>query len=156
MKAALRLLGVLTMAAAGTVIAFAAHTHVPTPSTWTLNVKASDFGGGPAMKSDVITLLTDTEKWLKDTDVMVDDTGTTLKSSWSGPQDGTFKPVTGIPGAKAEYKTDDDSSVMIMPGGEEFDCLFSFDSSKKKVTQTCTAKAGGKSFKQKLVYDRTK
>jgi len=63
------LLGSLTLSA------LAAHTHAPTPSTWELNVAASDFGGGPSMKSDTMTILTDTEKWLKWTDVAVDGDG---------------------------------------------------------------------------------
>jgi hypothetical protein len=45
-----------------TPFAFAAHTHMSTPSTWTLNLAESDFGGGPSMKSDVFVITMDTEK----------------------------------------------------------------------------------------------
>ena len=31
-----------------TPFAFAANTHVPTPSTWTLNLGESNFGSGPS------------------------------------------------------------------------------------------------------------
>lgn len=137
--------------------AFAAHTHAPTPSTWDLNVSASDFGGGPALKSDRMVMLTDTEKWLKWTDVTVDDQGKTLKTSWSGPQDGTVKPIVGMPGAKASFKTEDDSSHWEMPDGSSSDSIMVMSPDKKHVTITMTIKMkDGKEVNQKLVYDRVK
>ncbi len=75
-----------------TPFAFAAHTHLPTPSTWTLNLGESDFGGGPSMKSDVFVITMDTEKWGKWSDNMVDADGKAWKFSWSGPADGTPSP----------------------------------------------------------------
>ena len=142
---------------ASTLSAFAAHTHAPTPSTWNLNVGASDFGGGPALKSDRMVMLTDTEKWLKWTDVTVDDTGKTWKTSWSGPQDGTMKPVVGMAGSKASFKTDDDSSHWEMADGSTSDSTMEMSSDKKQVTINLTIKTkDGKEFNQKLVYDRVK
>ena len=58
------LLSALFMASLAVPAAIAGHTHAPTPSTWTLNVQESDFGGGPVMKADEMHLLTDTDKWL--------------------------------------------------------------------------------------------
>lgn len=51
-----------------TSFAVAANTHVPTPSTWTLNVGESNFGSGPSMKSDVVIVTVDTDNMEKSTD----------------------------------------------------------------------------------------
>lgn len=137
--------------------ALAAHTHAPTPSTWELNVAASDFGGGPAMKSDKMIILTDNDKWLKWTDVTVDSDGKTWNTSWSGPQDGTMKPVEGMAGSKASFKTADDSSHWEMADGTVSDSTLVMSPDKKKVTITMTIKTkDGKTFNQTLVYDRVK
>ena len=140
-----------------TLSALAAHTHAPTPSTWELNVAASDFGGGPTMKSDQMVVLTDTEKWLKWTDVTVGDDGKTYKTSWSGPQDGTMKPVEGMAGAKASFKTANDSSHFEMADGSSSDSTLVMSPDKKKVTITAVVKTkDGKKYHQTLVYDRVK
>jgi hypothetical protein len=135
----------------------AAHTHVPTPSTWDLNISASDFGGGPALKSDRMIVTTDNDKWLKWSDVTVGDDGKTLKTSWSGPQDGTMKPIVGMPGATAGFKTADDSSHWVMPDGSSSDSTIETSPDKKQVTINLTIKTkDGKTMNQKLVYDRVK
>lgn len=137
--------------------ALAAHTHAPTPSTWELNIAASNFGGAPTMKSDKMTILTDNEKWLKWTDVTVDGDGKTWNTSWSGPQDGTLKPIEGMDGAKAGFKTADDSSHWEMPDGSSSDSTMVMSSDKKKVTITNVIKTkDGKTINQTLVYDRVK
>jgi len=64
-----------------TPVAFAAHTHLPTPSTWTLNLGESDFGGGVSMKSDTFVITKDTEKWGTWTDTMVTGDGRNYKFS---------------------------------------------------------------------------
>jgi hypothetical protein len=156
MKRALYVLPALVMAAS-TPCALAAHTHAPTPSTWELNTSATDFGGGPAMKSDRMTILTDTDKWMKWTDVSVDADGKTWKTSWSGPQDGTLKPIVGMQGAQAGFKTDDDSSHWVMPDGSTSDSTIVLSPDKKKATLTLTIKMkDGKEYHQTLVYDRVK
>jgi hypothetical protein len=78
----------LLFASTLTPVAFATHTHLPTPSTWTLNLAESDFGGGISMKSDTFVITTDTDKWGKWTDTMVGSDGKTVRSSWSGAEDG--------------------------------------------------------------------
>ena len=156
MKRVLSVLPALVMAVV-VPCALAAHTHAPTPSTWELNVTASDFGGGPTMKSDKMTILTDNEKWLKWTDVTVDSDGKTWNTSWSGPQDGTMKPIGGMDGAKAGFKTADDSSHWEMADGSSSDSTLVMSSDKKKVTITTMVKTkDGKTFNQTLVYDRVK
>ena len=97
------LAAVLATAATPALLA-AGHSHAPTPSVWTLNLKETEFGSGPQMKSDIIHLATDTDKWLKYTDVTVDDKGKTWNTSWSGPQDGTLKPISEMPGAQASFR----------------------------------------------------
>lgn len=157
MKAAMRLLSVALLAATYVPAAMAGgHTHFPN-STWTLNVSKSDFGSGPSMKSDIMTIKTDTDKWLTFTDVTVDADGKKWSTSWSGPQDGTWKPLTGMPGGKASFKTDDDSSHFAYPDGTTSDGWMSASDDKKTVTIKVTGKAkDGKEFHQTLVYDRTK
>lgn len=140
-----------------TVSALAAHTHAPTPSTWELNVSASDFGGGPTMKSDTMTILTDTEQWLKWTDVTVDADGKTWNTSWSGPQDGTLKPIEGMPGAKAGFNTADDSSHWEMADGSTSDSTLTMSQDKKHVRINSVLKMkDGKEYHQTWVYDRVK
>ena len=147
---------VVLLASTLTPFAFAAHTHMATPSTWTLNLGESDFGGGPSMKSDVFVMTMDTEKWAKWSDNMVDGDGKNWKFSWSGPADGTPKPFTGMDGT---YSTNaaTDVAVETSPDGSTFTCTFSLSADKKKFTNKCVAKTkDGKQFNQTTVYDRTK
>ena len=156
MKSVLNVVPALVMAVV-VPCAMAAHTHAPTPSTWELNVSASDFGGAPADKSDRMTILTDNDKWFKWTDVTVGADGKTYRTSWSGPQDGTMKPIVGMAGAQAGFKTEDDSSHWVMPDGSTSDSTLVMSADKKKATITATYKdKAGKEYHQTLVYDRVK
>ena len=139
-----------------TPLAFAAHTHVSTPSTWTLNLAESDFGGGPSMKSDVFVITMDTEKWAKWSDNMVDGDGKNWKFSWSGPADGTPKPFTGMNGTYSSNAATD-VAVETNPDGSVVTCTFSLSADKKKYINKCVAKMkDGKQFNQTTVYDRTR
>lgn len=151
-----RRVSAVLLASTLTPFAFAAHTHLATPSTWTLNLAESDFAGGPSMKSDVFVVTMDTEKWQKWSDNMVDSDGKNSKFSWSGPADGTPKPFTGINGT---YSTNaaTDVAVETMPDGSVSTCAFSLSADKKKFTNKCVTKTkDGKQFNQTTVYDRTK
>ncbi len=140
-----------------TSFVLAAHTHLPTPSTWTLNLGESDFGSGPAMKSDVFVMITDTEKQAKFTDSMVDGDGKTWNSSWSGPADGTTHPMTGMAGATYSTDVATDRSVLTLPDGTTIACDFSVSPDKKKFINKCVAKTkDGKQANQTMVYDRTR
>ena len=151
-----RRVAVIILSSALTPFVFAAHTHLATPSTWTLNLAESDFGGGPSMKSDVFVMVTDTEKSEKWTDTMVDPDGKTWKSSWSGPADGTSHPFTGMPGSYSSNAATD-VSVLTAPDGSVSTCNFSLSADKKKFTNKCVTKTkDGKQFNQTTVYDRTK
>ena len=146
----------ILLASLATPCAFAAHTHLPTPSAWTLNLGESDFGGGPSMKSDTFIITMDTEKWGKWSDNMVDASGKNWKFSWSGPEDGTPKPFVGIPGTYSSNAATD-VSVQTNPDGSIETCSFSLSADKKKFTNKCVTKTkDGKQFHQTTVYDRTK
>lgn len=135
----------------------AANTHVQTPSTWKLNLGESDFGGGPSMKSDQMMVTTDTEKWLKFSGTEIDGDGKTYHYSWSGPQDGTMKPMNGMAGTQASFKASDDTSHWVYPDGTTSDTKFSLSSDKKKAIFDADVKTkDGKTFHQKLVYDRVR
>lgn len=147
---------VVVLAFTVTPFAFAAHTHVATPSTWTLNTSESNFGGGISMKSDTFIITTDTEKWAKWSDTMVDGDGKTWKSSWSGPEDGTQHSFTGMPGTWGTNAATD-VSAMTFPDGTVQTCHFSLSANKKKYNEKCVAKSpDGKEVNQTLVYDRIK
>lgn len=152
-----RFASAVLLSAVVTPYALAAHTHIRTPSTWTLNLSESNFGSGPAMKGDVFVMITDTEKWAKYTDVTVDGDGKTWKTSWSGPENGTPHPVKGMPGATFSTNAATDVSVMTLPDGTAITCDFSLSSDKKKFTNKCQAKMkDGKTTDQTMIYDRTK
>ena len=136
--------------------AFAAHTHLPAHSAWTLNVGESDFGGGFSMKSDTFVIIIDNDKWGKWTDNMVDGDGKTWKTSWSGPEDGKPHPFIGMSGT---YSTDSaaDVSVEKLPDGTVQTCNFTLSSDGKKFSEKCVAKSpDGKEAHQTIVYDRSK
>ena len=141
----------------GILPALAAHTHVATPSTWTLNVKESEFGGGPTMKSDVQIVTVDTEKRLAWSEVMVDGTGKTIRSSWDGPADGSLHPIKGIPGGMSSTNAADDTTRMVFPDGTQGSGVFSLSGDGKKLTMKGTFKdKAGHQGSQTLVYYRTK
>ena len=68
----------------------------------------------------------------------------------------TEKPIVGMPGGKASFKTADDSGHMAMPDGSVSDSTFSMSDDKKKVTMKIIGKSkDGKSFHRTLGYKRT-
>ena len=156
MLTSIRRAAVVILSTTLTPFAFAAHTHLPTPSTWTLNLGESDFGGGPSMKSDVFVITMDTEKWAKWSDNMVDGDGKNWKFSWSGPADGTSRPFSGIHGSYSSNAATD-VSVETDAAGNVETCTFFLSADKKKFTNKCVTKTkDGKQFNQTTVYDRTK
>jgi hypothetical protein len=136
--------------------ALAAHTHVATPSAWTLNLKESDFGGGPAVKSDVETVTVDTEQRLAWSDVTVDDKGKTIKTSWQGPADGSMHPIQGDPGTMGSWTAATDSGHIVTAGGTITDQAFTLLDPKKIVFKVTVKDKAGHTTYQTLVYNRTK
>jgi hypothetical protein len=152
-----RLTSAVVLASFAAPFALAAHTHLAIPSTWTLNLKESDFGGVPTPASETFALLADNEKRASYTDVTVDAAGKTWNSRWSGAADGAPHPITGLPGATFSTNAATDVSVMVFPDGMTQTCNFSLTHNKKKFVETCIAKTtDGKSYNQHLVFDRVK
>jgi hypothetical protein len=138
-------------------LAFAAHTHVATPSTWSINLKESDFGSGPSLKSDITSVTTDTDKWLEYSEVAVQSDGTTLKTSWSGPEDGSMHPITGVPGGQAGFNTALDTAMFTFQDGSKMKCDYSVSPDKKKYIEKClVTMPDGKTMNQTYVYDHVK
>lgn len=157
MKTVLRFACAAVAAGMFSAVALAANTHVPTPSTWVFNVGQSDAGGGPSMKSDKMMITTDTDKWLRFTDVTVDGEGKTWKGSWSGAPDGTEKPLVGVAGEKVSFNAADDSSRWTAPDGSVSEGVMNLSSDKKKMTvKVKLHMKDGKEYNQTLVYDRVK
>ncbi len=156
MKRIAKILLAAVLPVAGMLPALAAHTHVPTPSTWSLNLKETDFGGGPTMKSDVEVVTVDTEQRLAWSDVTVDDKGQTIKTSWDGPPDGTMHPLKGVPGAMSGWNAATDTGHTVLPDGTVTDYSFTMPNSKKTVFSDTVKDKAGHTFHQTLVYDRSK
>lgn len=140
-----------------TPLALAQHAHFPTPSTWVLSPSESNFGDGPAEKSDTFVVLTDTDKQQKWSDTFVDAEGKTWHYSWSGPADGTLLPVKGITGISYSVDAATDTSVETYPDGTVQTCKFALSADKKKFMDSCTAKSKtGQEFPQTIVFNRSK
>ncbi len=140
------------------IAAFAAHTHAPAPSTWNLNVKASDFGGAPAPRSDIDKILADDDHHLHWEDVTVDGSGQTSKTSWDGPEDGTSKPIVGLPGSQFSWDTATDTERAVYADGSMTEAVFTVSPDQKRMTfkQTLTTKGSKTVVHQTMIYDRVR
>jgi hypothetical protein len=155
MKATVKLVPALLITFSLVHAAFAAHTHLPAHSTWKFNIAKSDFGGGPTIKSDRFTIIIDTDKWLKFTEIEVDSDGREWKTSWSGPQDGTPRPVVGMPGAKASFDTGEDTAHWEFADGSVADVHFDASEDRRIATEHTVLKTkDSKEYHQTWVYDR--
>lgn len=152
-----KMLLAVVLPVAGILPAVAAHTHVPTPSTWTLNLKESDFGGGPGYKSDVYVLNKDTDQWMSYTDMSVDDKGNKMTLTLDAPADGSMHPVKGLAGAMASWNAATDTSTGTNPDGSSYVQTYVVSGGGKKATFKQELKMkDGKVYHQTLVYYRTK
>lgn len=128
--------------------------HVKTPSTWKVDIAASDFGGAPIPKSDTLYMKVNTDQWLSWEDVTVDADGKSTTISWSGIPDGTLRPVNGSKDMAA-YQKNGDAHWALATGGS-VDCTFSLASEKTKATMDCSYKAkSGELVQLKTVYVRS-
>jgi hypothetical protein len=128
---------------------------LPVPSTWELDQLRSDFGGGPRAKSDVFTVTSDKPALLSVNFVTVDETGQTVKSSWSGPENGQLLPLTGDPGTS--FGMDKEGNERWVFGdGTTMTGKLSLEKDKHTVMvrQTVTGKDGTQ-YHQVLMYNRT-
>lgn len=140
-----------------TSVARAQHTHVPTPSSWALSVAESNFGNGQGEKRSRLTILIDTDKWQKWSDTFIDRRGRTWHHAWSGPANGTLRPVAGGAGISYSVNATTDTSVKVGREGTTQICKFSLSVDKKKLTNICTVELkSGKGFGQTIVFNRTR
>lgn len=136
-------------------VAMAARPKLPAPSTWTLDVMRSDFGDQPAMKSDVFTVHSDTASLLSMDFVTVDDQGRTMKSSWSGPQNGRLLPVEGMAGTSFGIDAKGDEH-WTFADGSSCDGKLSVTKDKQSIMVRLTVMTkDGKVHRQVLMYSRS-
>ncbi len=133
----------------------AGRPKLPVPSTWELDQLRSDFGGGPKMQSEVFTVNEDKPALLSMDFVMVDGSGATLKSSWSGPQNGKILPLTGNAGASFGIDKEGNEHWLFADGATRVGKL-SLEKDKRTVLMRVvyTGK-DGKQYNQVLMYNRT-
>ncbi|MGD0647909.1 MAG: hypothetical protein ABR971_07950 [Acidobacteriaceae bacterium] len=133
----------------------AAKTKLPVPSTWELDLLRSDFGGGPKMQSEVFTVNDDKPAMMSLDFVMVDDSGRTVKSSWSGPQNGKLLPLTGDAGASFGIDKDGNEHWLFADGSTRVGKM-SLEKDKRTVLlRVVYTGKDGKQFTQVLMYNRT-
>ncbi len=154
MRKYLIVVGVLFLATAVTTLAQG--KHVPTPSTWTLNLKLSNFGGDPAPVSDVQELTADTSTHLAFSETMVDDKGVKSVIGYDGPVDGTMHPLTGMPGAMMSWDDKTDTGKSTMPDGSVVTTHLATVTDKQVTFHITMIAKNGKKTTQTLIYDRTK
>jgi hypothetical protein len=156
MRSGWRLLLVAVMCGAMACPAMiAARPKLPVPSSWELDQLRSDFGGGPRMKSDVFTVNSDKPANLSMDFVTVTDSGQTIKSSWSGPQNGRLLPVTGSPGTSFGIDKEGNEH-WVFGDGTTMEGKLSLEKDKKTVMVRLTVTGkDGKQYSQVLVYNQT-
>ena len=133
----------------------AAKTKLPVPSTWELDQLRSDYGGGPKMQSDVFTVNEDKPAMLSVDFVMVDDSGRTVKSSWSGPQNGKMLPLTGSSGMSFGIDKDGNEHWVFADGATRVGKM-SLEKDKRTVlVRVLYTGKDGKQYNQVLMYNRT-
>ena len=133
----------------------AAKTKLPVPSTWELDQLRSDFGGGPKMQSEVFTVNDDKPAMMSLDFVMVDDAGRTVKSSWSGPQNGKMLPLTGSSGISFGIDKEGNEHWLFADGSTRVGKM-SLEKDKRTVLlRVVYTGKDGKQFTQVLMYNRT-
>jgi len=132
----------------------AAKTKLPVPSTWELDQLRSDFGGGPKMQSDVFTVNADQPKLLSLDFVMTDEAGQTVKSSWSGPQNGQLLPLTGSTGISFGIDRDGNEHWVFADGTSRVGKMSLGKDKKTVLLRAVVTGKDGKQYNQVLMYNR--
>ena len=130
--------------------------------TWRLDLKQSTLGSEPPPKSVTLNILKDTPEASAFRVDLVDEKGTALSFSWSGPVDGTLQPVKGGDGqvvGKESLRRDGDA---LLRHGEEpsdgasFDSRVTMSADGNTMTDIVTMKSkDGKTSTMTWVYRRT-
>jgi hypothetical protein len=107
------------------------------------------------MKSDVFTVNSDTPANLSVDFVTVVDSGETIKSSWSGPQNGRLLPVAGNPGTSFGIDKEGNEH-WVFGDGTTMEGKLSLEKDKRTVMVRLTVTGkDGKQYGQVLMYNRT-
>jgi hypothetical protein len=131
----------------------------PALGRWKMDTAASDFGGMPAPKSMTVTVTKDTPKMLAWRSTGTDADGTSVKESWSGPKDGTMRPVTGSKeGEQWSFKDtgngNGDVSTKTKDGASAKGTLTLSDDKKTYTEESSGKTKDGKDFHQKIVWKK--
>jgi hypothetical protein len=87
--------------------------------------------------------------------VMVDDSGKTVKSSWSGPQNGRMLPLTGSSGMSFGIDKDGNEHWVFADGATRVGKM-SLEKDKRTVlVRVLYTGKDGKQYNQVLMYNRT-
>lgn len=155
MRARYGLVWVAVVCAGMSSAAMAARPLLPAPSTWRLDGMRSDFGGGPSVKSDVMTVQSDKAERMRLDFETVDAAGETLKSSWSGREDGRLQPVEGSPGTSFGIDKKGNEH-WVFADGKTCDGKLSVEKKKQSLLVRMTVRLkDGQEFHQMLIYERT-
>lgn len=131
-------------------------SSLPSPSVWRLNPARSDFGGGPTIKEDVVTVLACSPSLFQYKEHEVMGSGDVADLSWSGPLDGSLQKVEGGRGSKASFTAQGEARFEIHRGPLEL-ASFSLSSDGKTLTQVVTLQwKYGKEQHAIWVYERVK
>lgn len=133
----------------------AARPKLPVPSTWELDQLRSDFGGGPKMQLERFTVDNDKPAMLSMNFEMTDDTGQTVKSTWSGPQNGEVIPLTGDPGVSFGMDKDGEEHWVFADGTTRVGKLMLSKHQQTVMVRAVVTTKDGKQYNQVLMYNRT-
>ena len=131
-----------------------------TVGTWKADIAKSDWQSGPAPKALTLTILKDTPEvtsWRVD---VVDPKGESMSYSWSGPLNGSPRPVKDSKGTvlfQETLKLDKDGALLRHGGdnAESFDSRATLSADGNTITDVTTIKTkDGKTFKETTVYRR--
>ncbi len=149
---------VLWVGLVGTAMAcpvmMAARPKLPVGSSWELDQLRSDFAGGPKMQSDVFTVNSDKPALLSLDFVMTDEAGQTVKSSWSGPQNGQLLPVTGMPGTSFGIDKEGNEHWVFADGTTRVGNLSISKHGGTVLVKVLVTTKDGKQYSQMLMYNR--
>ncbi len=132
----------------------AAKTKLPVPSRWELDQLRSDFGGGPKLQSDVFTVNEDKPTELSLDFVMTDEAGKTVKSSWSGPQNGDMLPLTGAAAISFGIDKNGNEHWVFADGTSRVGTLSLEKDKKTLLLRAVVTTKDGKMYNQVLMYNR--
>jgi hypothetical protein len=126
---------------------------------WKLDIAQSDFGSDPPPKSWAGTILRETPQTFSFRVHGIDDKGQPFAFSWSGPEDGSMRPimVAGKPVGQASAQKEQDGTIKRSgktPDGT-FESHVTLSPDGNTITEETTEKSqDGKEIKQKSVYRR--